>query len=96
MSNSKLIREFDKSPYKSYERRRPKHERTESYFYLARQLAKCMMRADVINLHVYPVRTETAATKQIMISHICSTYKSKLKELLVNKSLLQICSTEED
>ena len=27
---SKIIREFDKLPYKSYERRRPKHETTDS------------------------------------------------------------------
>ena len=26
----KIIREFDKLPYKSYERRRPKHETTDS------------------------------------------------------------------
>ena len=54
---SKIIREFEKLPYKSYEMRRPKHEPTDSYFYPERQLMKCMMRADSINLHVYPVRT---------------------------------------
>ena len=27
---SKIIREFEKLPYKSYERRRPKHEPTDS------------------------------------------------------------------
>ena len=30
---SKIIREFYKLPYKSYERMRPKHEPTDSYFY---------------------------------------------------------------
>ena len=35
---SKIIRDFEKLPYKSYERRRPKHEPTDSYFNLARQL----------------------------------------------------------
>ena len=54
---SKIIREFDKLPYKSYERIRPKHEPTGSYFYLSRQLDKCMMRADSLNSHVYPVKT---------------------------------------
>ena len=29
---SKIIREFEKSPYKSYESRRPKHDPTDSYF----------------------------------------------------------------
>ena len=33
---SNIIREFEKLPYKSYERRRPNHELTDSYFYLAR------------------------------------------------------------
>ena len=32
---SKIIREFDKLPYKIYERRRPKHKTTDSYFYQA-------------------------------------------------------------
>ena len=67
---SKIIREFKILPYKSYESRRPKHEPTNSYFYLARQLTKCMMRADSLNLHIYPVRTEMTATKQIPISHV--------------------------
>ena len=43
---SKIIREFEKSPYDIYDKKRPKHEPTDSYFYLARQLTKCMMRAD--------------------------------------------------
>ena len=67
---SKIIREFDKLPYKSYEMRRPKYKPTDSYFYLARHLENFMMRADVLNSHVYPVRTEMAGTKQIPISHI--------------------------
>ena len=52
---SKIIREFDKLPYKSYERRRPKHDPTGSYFYLKIQLVKCMMRAYSLNSHIYPV-----------------------------------------
>ena len=31
---SKIIREFENLPYESYERKRPKHEPTHSYFYL--------------------------------------------------------------
>ena len=49
---SKIIREFEKLPYKSYEMRRPKNEPIDSYFYLARQLAELMTRDDVLNLHV--------------------------------------------
>ena len=33
---SKIIREFEKHSYKRYERRGPKHEPTDSYFYLSR------------------------------------------------------------
>ena len=47
-----------------------------------------MMRADALNLHVYPVRTEITATKQIPVLHVCSTDDMKLKEFLVNKTLL--------
>ena len=54
---SKIIREFEKLPYKNYESRKLKHEPTDSYFYLARHFAKCMMRADALNLNVYTVRT---------------------------------------
>ena len=73
----KIIREFDKLPYKIYDRMRPKHDPTGSYFYLARQLVKCMMRYDALNLHVYPLRMEITGKKQIMISHVCSTDDSK-------------------
>ena len=53
-----IIREFDKLPYKSYERRKPKHEPTDSYFYLEIQFVKFMMRAVTLNSYVYPVRME--------------------------------------
>ena len=93
---SRIIREFEKSPYKSYDRRSPKHDTTDSYFYLTIQIENCMMRADSLNSHVYPVRTEMTATKQILSSHICSTDESKLNEFLVNKTLSQICSIDKD
>ena len=54
---SKIIRAFDKLPYKSYEKKRPKHEPTNIYFYVARHIVKCIMRADVLNSENYPVRT---------------------------------------
>ena len=34
--------------------------------------------------------------KHIPVSHVCSPEESKLKEFLVNKTLSQICSTDED
>ena len=93
---SKIVREFEKLTYESDDKKRPKHEPTDSYFYLARQLAKYIMRYDAINSENYPIRTEMTATKQILTSHVCSTDKNELKELLVHKTLSQICSTNED
>ena len=49
-----------------------------------------MMRADALNSHVYPVRTEMTGTKQIPISNICSTEKDESKSIIVDDS-----STEE-
>ena len=66
---STIIREFEKLPYESYEKKRPKHEPTDSYVYLARTLMKFMMRADALNSHGYRVRTEMTSTKQISTSH---------------------------
>ena len=55
-----------------------------------------MMRADALNSHIYPVRTEMNGTEPIPTSHIYSKDKSKLKEFLVDKNISQICSTDED
>ena len=93
---SKIIWEFEKSPYESHEKKRPRHDPTYSYFYLARNLEKCMMIADDLNLHVYPLRTEMTATKQIPTSHVCSTHESELIEFLVDKTLSQICPTDDE
>ena len=62
----------------------------------ARKLAKCMMIYFALNLQGYPVRTKMTATKQIPSLHACSTDESELKEFLVNKTLFQNCSTDED
>ena len=64
-----IIREFEISPYKSYEKKRPKYEPTDSYFYLSRQLEKCMMRSEALNSHLYPVRKKITAPSL----HVCST-----------------------
>ena len=50
---SKIIREFEKFEKIPYERNRPKHEPTDRYFYLERQLTKCIIRADNLNWHDY-------------------------------------------
>ena len=91
---SKIIREFEKLPYKSYEKKSPKYELIYSYFYLARQLVKFMMISDYFNSHNYPVGTEMTNTKNIPTSHVCSTDESELKEFSVDKTLSQICSMD--
>ena len=48
---SKVIKEFEKIDRLPYENKRSNHEPTDSYFRLARQLAKCMMRSDNLNWH---------------------------------------------
>ena len=53
---SKIIMEFEKLPYESYEKKISKNQPTASYFYLERQLANFMMRADALNSENYPVR----------------------------------------
>ena len=50
---SKIIRDFEKLLYDSYEKKRSTHEPTESKFYLARQLEKCMMISDTLNWYDY-------------------------------------------
>ena len=107
-----MIWEFEKLPYKSYEKKRPKYEPPDSYFYLSRQLEKCMMKADALNSHVYHVRTEINAPSshvyftdedeskriipQEILSQSCSTDKDESKLSIFNKNLSQNCSADED
>ena len=74
---SNIIREFDKLPYKSYEKRIPKHEPIDSYFYLEIHIVKCMMRYDALNSHIYPVRTELNGVKHIPVFHVFPTGDKK-------------------
>ena len=55
-----------------------------------------MVRVDALNSDNYPVKTEMTGTKQILILLVCSTNESKLKQFLLEKTLSQICSTNED
>ena len=70
---SKIIKEFENFPNKGYVLKSPKHEPTDSQFYLSRHLAKCMMGAYAFNLHVEPVRTYMTGMKQILISNVCDS-----------------------
>ena len=73
---SNISREFERLPYEGYVGKRNKHESNDSYFYLERQLAKCMMRADNLNSHVDPVRTEMTGMQQVPILHVCDLDES--------------------
>ena len=81
---SKIIKEFEKLPYEGYVWKRSKHEPTDSYFYLYRNLSKFMMR---LNSHVSPVITQMTNTEKMNISemntqnipnsHFCSLGESE-------------------
>ena len=45
----KIIREFEKFEKLPFKKNRPKHEPTDSYFYLARNLEKCRMISNTRN-----------------------------------------------
>ena len=53
---SKIIEDFEKLPYRGYVQKRPKHEPTASYVYIARHIAKCVMRSDALDFYFDPVR----------------------------------------
>ena len=91
---SKITKGFEKFLYKQYERKRPKHELTASYSYLASKLAKSIIRADALNSRVYPLRTEITGLKHILVLYVCSMDNSKSKELIVDENLLQVCYTD--
>ena len=80
---SKIIREFEKFEKLPYEKKRPKHELTDSYFYLARQIVKTMMRSDALNWHDYGSYTEMTAP----YSNVYSTDKDDSKRIIVHKTL---------
>ena len=63
-----------------------KHEPSDSYFYLARQLDKFMMRYDTFNFHVDPERTEMTSPQWIPILKVYSSDKSKSKGVITDKN----------
>ena len=90
----KIINGLENFPYKGYVQKRPKHEPTESYFYLERQLSKYTTRYYAFNSHVDPVRTELTVIKHIPILHVCDLEKSESKGILADENLLQVCSAD--
>ena len=86
---STIVREFDKFEKLPSEKKRPKHEPTDGYFYLARQLAKCMMISDTLDWHDYGGYTEITAPS----SNVYSTDKNELKRIIMHEVLSHSCST---
>ena len=82
---SEIIREFEKFEKIPYEKKRPKHEPTDCYFYLARQISKCMMRSNTINWHDYGSYTEMTDPSL----KVYSKDEDKSKHIIVHKCLLQ-------
>ena len=75
-------------------RKSPKQEPTDSYFYLATQLYKCMVRYNAFNFHIDPVRTEMNGTQQIPILHVFSSNESGSKGTIADDNLSYVCSTD--
>ena len=89
---SKIIREFEKSEKLTYEKNRPKHKPTDSYFYPARQLAKCMIIAVTFNWHDYGGYTVMTAPSL----NVYSMDEDESKLIIVHNTLSQNYSEDVD
>ena len=85
----KIIKDFEKLEKLPYDKKRPKHEPTDRYFYLARQLAKCMMISDNLNWHNHSGYTEMNAPSL----NVNVTDKDESKEIFVHETLSDYSST---
>ena len=98
---SKIIKEFEDLPYEGYVHKRSKDGPNDSYFYLARQLAKCMTR---FNMCVGPVRTQTTNTQnmnnyemnaqKIPTLHVCLLDDSESKRINADERSLHVYFTD--
>ena len=70
----------------------PKHEPTESYFHLEREIVKCMMRSDKLNWYDHGGYTKIT----VPYSNVIVTNKNESKRIIVNEKLLQKCSAKEN
>ena len=86
---SKIIKEFDKFEKLPYEKKRPKHEPTDSYFHLARQHAKCMMRSNNLNWPDCGGYTEMTAPSL----NVNAMDGEESKRIMVHEDLSENCST---
>ena len=88
---SNITKKFDKLPYEGYVRKSSKYEPTDSLFYLARQIAKCIMR---INSHVGLVRTKMTNTQNMKKSVMCMQKTPNLHVCSIDVSESYIYSTD--
>ena len=89
---SKIIKKFEKFEKLSYEKKRPKHEPTECYFHLAKDIVKCMMRSNKLNWYDHGgFKKMTAPYLNVII-----TNENESKRSIVNKTLSQNYSAKEN
>ena len=89
---SKIIKKFEKIEKPPYEKKRTEHEPTDSYFHLAREIAKCMMRSDKLNWYAHGGYKEMT----VPYSNINVTNESESKRSIFNETLLHKCSAKEN
>ena len=82
--------EFEKFEKLPYENKRPKHEPTDSYFHLARQLTKCIKRSNNLNWHDHGGYTETTAPSL----NVNTTQEYESKRIIVHEGLSENFSTD--
>ena len=87
---SKIIKEIEKIEKLPYQKKRPKHEPTDRYFHLARQLANCMIRSDNLNWHEHGGYTEVTAPS----SNVNVTDEDKSNEIIEHENLSENNSTD--
>ena len=89
---SKIIKEFEKIVKLPYEKKRTKHEPNESYFNLARDIAKFMMRSDKLNWYDHGGYKEMT----VLSSNVNVTNESESKRSIVNEKLSHKFSAKEN
>ena len=87
---STIIKEVENIGKLPIEMKTPKHEPTHSYFYIVRQLAKCMMKSEKLNRHDHISYTEETAPAL----NVNGTDEGKSKEIIVHKTLSENLSMD--
>ena len=87
---SNIIKGFEKFGKLPYEKKRPKYDPTDSYFYPEIQLAKCMMISNNLNWHNHSGYTEMTDPSL----NINATGEDESKPIIVHKTLSENCSTD--